>query len=76
MAYKIETIPMPTVPPRGRRADFPFLSMEVGQSFLVPDDDPNAAIAIKAISNTNRGHKPKHWFSLREAGGLRIYRDA
>lgn len=75
MNYRIETVPMPQ-PHRSSRKN-PLAEvlrqLEVGQSILVREGDPNYRVSL--VSNLNQTDKPKHWFQQKEKAGLRIFRD-
>jgi hypothetical protein len=81
--YQIDThIPIPEDVTRGRRAVYPFLTMSVGDSFLVPfGDDKHSAVVSRvhsAVSQFARRDKnsSRKLIARAEALGVRVWRVA
>jgi len=65
----------PTPSPRhgpGREPRYPFSTMEVGDSFLVPDRSANTVAA--AIWRANRSDGPKRFIYRTVDDGVRVWR--
>lgn len=74
-AIKVETnVPMPTViPGRNSKARYPWREMEVGQSFVFPDDVSYDA-AYQGAYYANYKLKPKKFRVARHEGVIRCWR--
>ena len=74
--YPVERVPMPARP-HWARTQNPISArlrgIEVGESIVVKDGDPNWR--LKLVENLNHTDRPKHWFVTPEEGGRRIFRD-
>jgi hypothetical protein len=73
--YRVDNVPMPGSPPWGRSPNpltVALRQIAVGQSILVPPGDPNWK--TRHLANLN-ADKAKHFFMVREPGGIRIFRD-
>lgn len=81
-APKIERVPLPANALRGKKSPWPFASMKVGDSFLVPETKPTAANASalrlhpirSAASAWKRSHPGFNYTIQQTADGLRCWR--
>ena len=71
MAFEIEkNIPIQGLVKAGK---YPFLKMEIGDSFHVKE--PVTHKIHSAVSIHNKKYMPKHWVSRTDETGIRVWRD-
>lgn len=67
------------IPQRTRLPELPFGEMEVGDSFLVPLQLPDAqgvASLRQRVSRYQRANEPKRFSTVQSDGGMRVFRIA
>ena len=66
-------IPIPHPRQCGRMPYYPMDTMDVGDSFLVPDSNVKGR-ATALVSSANKRHAPKRFTSRKVTGGHRVWR--